>query len=44
MDWKSSSIDGLLERALIEDKAAGDITTNMTIGPALLVTGSIVAR
>jgi len=44
MDWKSSSIDGLLERALIEDKAAGDITTNMTIGPALLATGSIVAR
>jgi nicotinate-nucleotide pyrophosphorylase (carboxylating) len=44
MDWKSSSIDGLLERALIEDKAAGDITTNMTIGPAMLATGSIVAR
>ena len=44
MDWKSSSIDGLLERALIEDKAAGDITTNMTIGPALLATGSIIAR
>ena len=44
MDWKSSSIDGLLERALIEDKAAGDITTNMTIGPTLLATGSIIAR
>jgi nicotinate-nucleotide pyrophosphorylase (carboxylating) len=44
MDWKSGSIDGLLERALIEDKAAGDITTNMTIGPALLATGSIIAR
>ena len=44
MDWKNSSIDGLLERALIEDKAAGDITTNMTIGPSLLATGSIIAR
>jgi nicotinate-nucleotide pyrophosphorylase (carboxylating) len=44
MDWKSSSIDALLERALIEDKAAGDITTNLTIDAALHATGSIVAR
>ena len=44
MDWKNSSIDALLERALIEDKAADDITTNLTIGPALLATGSIIAR
>ena len=44
MDWKSSSIDGLLERALIEDKAAGDITTNLTIDSALQATGSIIAR
>lgn len=44
MDWKSSSIDALLERALIEDKAAGDITTNLTIDAALQATGSIVAR
>ena len=44
MDWKSSSIDALLERALIEDKAAGDATTNLTIDAALQATGSIVAR
>src|ERR1035441_5698771 len=44
MDWKSSSIDALLERALIEDKAAGDTTTNLTIDPDLRATGSIVAR
>ncbi len=44
MDWKSSSIDALLERALVEDKAAGDITTNLTIDAALQATGSIVAR
>ncbi len=44
MDWKSGSIDGLLERALIEDKAASDATTNLTINAALQATGSIVAR
>jgi len=44
MDWKSSSIDGLLERALIEDKAAGDTTTNLTIDSGLQATGSIIAR
>ena len=44
MDWKSSSIDALLERALIEDKAASDITTSLTIDAALQATGSIVAR
>jgi len=44
MDWKSSSIDGLLERALIEDKAAGDITTNLTIDASMQATGSIIAR
>ena len=44
MDWKSSSIDGLLERALIEDKAANDITTNLTIDASLHATGSIIAR
>src|ERR1035437_4633388 len=44
MDWKSSHIDALLERALIEDKAAGDTTTNLTIDPGLRATGSIVAR
>jgi nicotinate-nucleotide pyrophosphorylase (carboxylating) len=44
MDWKSGSIDALLERALLEDKAAGDTTTNLTIDPGLRATGSIIAR
>ena len=44
MDWKNSHIDALLERAMIEDKAAGDTTTNLTIDPNLRATGSIVAR
>jgi nicotinate-nucleotide pyrophosphorylase (carboxylating) len=44
MDWKNSHIDALLEQALIEDKAAGDTTTNLTIDPRLRATGSIIAR
>jgi len=34
----------LLEQALVEDKAAGDATTNLTIDPDLRATGSILAR
>jgi nicotinate-nucleotide pyrophosphorylase (carboxylating) len=44
MDWKSSRIDALLEQALMEDKAAGDTTTNLTIDPDLRAAASIVAR
>ncbi len=44
MDWKSSRIDALLELALIEDKAAGDATTNLTIDPNLRASASIIAR
>jgi nicotinate-nucleotide pyrophosphorylase (carboxylating) len=44
MDWKSSRIDALLEQALVEDKAAGDTTTNLTIDPDLRATASIIAR
>ena len=44
MEWKSSRIDALLEQALIEDKAAGDLTTNLTIDPDLRATASILAR
>ena len=44
MEWKSSSIDALLERALVEDMAARDSTTNLTIDPELRATASIVAR
>jgi nicotinate-nucleotide pyrophosphorylase (carboxylating) len=44
MDWKSHRIDALLEQALVEDKAAGDATTNLTIDPDLRATATILAR
>jgi len=44
MDWKNSRIDALLEQALVEDRAAGDMTTNLTILPGLRASGSIIAR
>jgi nicotinate-nucleotide pyrophosphorylase (carboxylating) len=44
MDWKSRRVTALLEAALLEDKAAQDITTALTIDPALRATGTIVAK
>ncbi len=44
MDWKSRRITALLEAALLEDKAAQDITTALTIDPALRATATIVAK
>jgi nicotinate-nucleotide pyrophosphorylase (carboxylating) len=44
MDWKSHRIDALLEQALIEDQAASDATTNVTVDPDLRATASIIAR
>lgn len=44
MDWKSHRIDALLEQALVEDKAASDATTNLTIDPNLRASANIVAR
>jgi nicotinate-nucleotide pyrophosphorylase (carboxylating) len=44
MDWKSTRIDALLEQALIEDQAARDSTTNLTIDPDLRAAASIIAR
>jgi nicotinate-nucleotide pyrophosphorylase (carboxylating) len=44
MDWKSTRIDALLEQALVEDQAARDSTTNLTIDPELRAAASIVAR
>jgi nicotinate-nucleotide pyrophosphorylase (carboxylating) len=44
MDWKSRRITTLLEAALVEDKAANDITTALTIDPALRATGTVIAR
>ena len=44
MDWKSSRIDALLEQALVEDQAAADSTTNVTIDADLRGAASIIAR
>jgi nicotinate-nucleotide pyrophosphorylase (carboxylating) len=44
MDWKSTRIDALLEQALVEDQAARDATTNLTIDPDLRAAASIIAR
>jgi nicotinate-nucleotide pyrophosphorylase (carboxylating) len=44
MDWKSTRIDALLEQALVEDQAARDATTNLTIDPDLRATASILAK
>jgi len=44
MDWKSRRITALLEAALVEDKAANDITTALTIDPGLRATGTIIAK
>ena len=43
MDWKSKRIRSVLEAALLEDKAASDITTALTIDPRTRATGTIIA-
>ena len=43
MDWKSKRIRGILEAALIEDKAANDLTTGLAIDPRMRATASVVA-
>ena len=44
MDWKSRRVTAILEAALLEDKAAQDVTTALTIDPALRATGTIYAK
>jgi len=44
MDWKSKRIRAILEGALIEDKAAQDITTSLTVDRKLRATGTIIAK
>jgi nicotinate-nucleotide pyrophosphorylase (carboxylating) len=44
MDWKNRRIDALLEQALLEDKAASDLTTQLTVDPSLRATATILAR
>jgi nicotinate-nucleotide pyrophosphorylase (carboxylating) len=44
MDWKNRRIDALLEQALTEDNAAGDLTTHLTVDANLRATATILAR
>ncbi len=44
MDWKSKRVEATLEQALLEDKALNDVTTAVTIDPALRASGTIIAK
>jgi nicotinate-nucleotide pyrophosphorylase (carboxylating) len=44
MDWKSKRIEAILEQALVEDKATSDITTALTIDPALRASATVLAK
>jgi nicotinate-nucleotide pyrophosphorylase (carboxylating) len=44
MEWKSKRVEAILEQALIEDKATGDVTTALTIDSTLRASGIVVAK
>ena len=44
MDWKSRRTEAILEQALLEDKATSDVTTAVTIDPALLASATVIAK
>ena len=44
MDWKSRRVQGILETALLEDKATSDATTAVTIDPSLRAAATILAK
>lgn len=44
MDWKSKRIETVLEQALAEDHAMTDVTTAVTIDPALRASATILAK
>jgi nicotinate-nucleotide pyrophosphorylase (carboxylating) len=44
MEWKNRRIETILEQALVEDKATSDVTTALTIDPALRATATIIAK
>jgi nicotinate-nucleotide pyrophosphorylase (carboxylating) len=44
MDWKSRRIEGILEQALVEDKATSDVTTAITIDAGLRASATILAK
>jgi nicotinate-nucleotide pyrophosphorylase (carboxylating) len=44
MDWKSRRVEATLEQALVEDRAANDVTTSLTIEPGLRASATVLAR
>lgn len=44
MEWKNRRIEAILEQALVEDKATSDITTALTVDPALRASATILAK
>ena len=44
MDWKNTHTSALIEQALREDRAANDITTQLTVDPRLTATATVLAR
>jgi nicotinate-nucleotide pyrophosphorylase (carboxylating) len=44
MDWKSKRVEAVLEQAIVEDRATTDVTTSVTIDPALRASATILAK
>ena len=44
MDWKSKRVRAIVDAALLEDKAASDISTALTVDPAIRGAGTIFAQ
>ena len=44
MEWRSRKIEAILEQALLEDRATSDVTTAITIDPALLASATVIAK
>jgi nicotinate-nucleotide pyrophosphorylase (carboxylating) len=44
MEWKNRRIEAILEQALVEDKATSDVTTTLTVDPALRAAATIIAK
>jgi nicotinate-nucleotide pyrophosphorylase (carboxylating) len=44
MDWKNRNVQAVLERALLEDNATSDMTSQITIDNRLRASGTIIAK
>ncbi len=44
MDWKSKRVEAVLEQAIVEDHATTDVTTAVTIDPALRASATVLAK